>query len=291
MDYLPSNSSSTFMKIARELEIEKQAKWKHPWTNGTWSSSSVEQNDSSISTQEVMRNCSSSQKLRHRGSVSHLPGQHSTKCQVMHSPSVLIQNTQNLMFRLPNWRTKATKQLTRIFKHSEKFLSQRRKKKDLQWGSFLWGNCQGLQELLHLSSCFKCKAHFLDFIFFDNIHVGGCRCVYTSCSKKIQHTLYSSWEENKGLYVFVRYWEAFSYYSEKHYERIRIVHKEFSDNFTTWQVCLLWMTPKCTLKHVGKEHRIVLALRWEKAASCKLLHSLHFLSFYRARTMALAPMS
>jgi len=35
---------------------------------------------------------------------------------------------------------------------------------------------------------------------------------------------------------------------------------------------------------VGKEQQIVLALRWEKGASHKVLHSLRFLSFYRART-------
>lgn len=36
--------------------------------------------------------------------------------------------------------------------------------------------------------------------------------------------------------------------------------------------------------HVGKEQQIVLALRWAKAVSCQMLHSLHFISFYRART-------
>lgn len=36
--------------------------------------------------------------------------------------------------------------------------------------------------------------------------------------------------------------------------------------------------------HVGKEQRIVLALRWARAVSCQMLHSLRFLSFYRART-------
>lgn len=36
--------------------------------------------------------------------------------------------------------------------------------------------------------------------------------------------------------------------------------------------------------HVGKEQRIVLALRWARAVPCQMLHSLRFLSFYRART-------